>query len=75
LNLFLENNVYSWGKNDSGQLGHGDQKNRSTPTKIDFFDGMKIVQISCGDSHCIALQGKSKLLIFRKGKYLYMGKK
>jgi alpha-tubulin suppressor-like RCC1 family protein len=51
------NNVFSWGKNNFGQLGHGDTKNRNTPTKVDFFDGKKILQISCGEYHCLALEG------------------
>jgi alpha-tubulin suppressor-like RCC1 family protein len=53
----LENNVFSWGENYFGQLGHGDKNNRNTPTKVDFFDGMKITQISCGYFHCLALEG------------------
>jgi alpha-tubulin suppressor-like RCC1 family protein len=52
-----ENKVFSWGKNEYGQLGHGDTKDRNIPTKFDFFDGKKIIQISCGYFHCLALEG------------------
>jgi alpha-tubulin suppressor-like RCC1 family protein len=52
------NNVFSWGKNNFGQLGHGDTKLRNIPTKVDFFDKQNILQIACGDNHCLALEGK-----------------
>jgi alpha-tubulin suppressor-like RCC1 family protein len=52
-----EYNVYSWGNNNSGQLGHGDTKERIIPTQVDFFDGKNILQIGCGDNHCLALEG------------------
>jgi hypothetical protein len=32
--LCEDGSVYSWGKNDIGQLGHGDQKGRPSPTKV-----------------------------------------
>ena len=45
--LLLENGeVYSWGHNYCGQLGHGDTEDRNTPTLISFFKGMKVVDIS-----------------------------
>jgi alpha-tubulin suppressor-like RCC1 family protein len=68
-------NVFSWGKNDVGQLGLGDTNNRNIPTKVDFFDGKNIIQISCGYLHCIALEGEfyfCKLL--RQWKSLFLGK-
>lgn len=34
--------VWSWGANGSGQLGHGDTTNRWLPTRITFFSGSSI---------------------------------
>jgi alpha-tubulin suppressor-like RCC1 family protein len=61
LNL-AENDIFSWGNNSFGQLGQGDTKNRSIPTKIDFFNGKKILQIACGDYHCLALESMINLI-------------
>jgi alpha-tubulin suppressor-like RCC1 family protein len=55
--LISENKVFSWGKNEFGKLGHGDTKDRNTPTQVNFFDGKKMIQISCGYCHCLALEG------------------
>jgi alpha-tubulin suppressor-like RCC1 family protein len=30
--------LYSWGKGIDGQLGHGNTKNISKPTKVEGFD-------------------------------------
>jgi len=45
--LTKDGDVYSWGYNNYGQLGHGDTVSRSEATKIDFFtdNNIKIVKI------------------------------
>ena len=44
--IFLENGeVYSWGWNNFGQLGHGDKEDRCTPTLISFFKGMNVMDV------------------------------
>ncbi|GAB2218596.1 hypothetical protein Droror1_Dr00001822 [Drosera rotundifolia] len=47
--------VYSWGWGDFGRLGHGNSSDLFTPQPIRALDGMKIRQIACGDSHCLAV--------------------
>jgi alpha-tubulin suppressor-like RCC1 family protein len=54
---FSDKKVFSWGLNNRGQLGHGNTNNKNTPTKVDFFDGKNILQISTGFQHCLALEG------------------
>ena len=61
--LFLSRigNVYSMGSNNKyGQLGQGDTNMILSPKIIPFFKNnkIKIVQISCGYSHCLALGDK-----------------
>ena len=61
--LFLSKigNVYSMGsKNKYGQLGHGDTNIILSPKMIPFFKNnkIKITQISCGYSHCLALDDR-----------------
>lgn len=50
----LSNNVWSWGENTVGQLGDGTSSSTSLPTRIDL-DGLKALQVSCGDSHTLCV--------------------
>ena len=54
-----DGHVYSWGNNDDYQLGHGDNKNRDSPTFIESL-AMKgrVIQIACGSGHGFALMSK-----------------
>ena len=60
----LENDeIYSFGWNDYGQLGIGNEINQSKPQLISFFKNTKINFISCGNNHSIVSTGKIKLKI------------
>jgi len=59
--------VVSWGDNDHGQLGHGDIKARSVPTKIEALDGMDITKISCGRWHTVVLTDQGEVLTWGVG--------
>uniref|UniRef100_M4E638 RCC1-like domain-containing protein n=1 Tax=Brassica campestris TaxID=3711 RepID=M4E638_BRACM len=47
--------VYSWGWGDFGRLGHGNSSDLFTPLPIKALHGIRIKQIACGDSHCLAV--------------------
>ncbi|KAJ3671634.1 hypothetical protein LUZ60_007713 [Juncus effusus] len=47
--------VLSWGWGDFGRLGHGNSSDVFTPQPIKSLQGLKILQIACGDSHCLAV--------------------
>ncbi|EPS71760.1 hypothetical protein M569_02995, partial [Genlisea aurea] len=47
--------VHSWGWGDFGRLGHGNSTDLFLPQPIKAFQGLKIKQIACGDSHCLAV--------------------
>lgn len=53
--LTRKGTIYSWGYNDSGQLGHGDYKERPTPERIESLDGKRVTQIAVGNEFVIAL--------------------
>ena len=63
--LFLSDTglVYSLGKNTKGQLGLQDYKERSYPTINELLikDGERIIDISCGYKHSIALGNSGKV--------------
>ena len=43
-----EGRLYTWGRNERGQLGHGDYKNRGTPTLVEALRDEKCVAVACG---------------------------
>ena len=54
--------VFTWGNNGWGQLGHGDKVSKREPTKVASLDGLVIAQISCGGKHTAALTDKGEIL-------------
>ena len=56
--LTNEGKVFTWGDNDYGALGHGDNEERHIPTKVKSLDGLFIVKIACGAWHTVALTDK-----------------
>lgn len=57
LALSSDNKLYSWGKNEYGQLGLGNKLQDSKvniPKKVEISKGqnIEITEISCGEEHC-----------------------
>eukprot|EP00095_Tigriopus_kingsejongensis_P008691 maker-scaffold483_size159862-snap-gene-0.32 protein:Tk08691 transcript:maker-scaffold483_size159862-snap-gene-0.32-mRNA-1 annotation:"hypothetical protein BRAFLDRAFT_67459" len=48
-----EGQVWGWGRNEQGQLGLGDTKDRKIPTELVFPDEVSIVQIAAGRNHTL----------------------
>jgi RCC1 and BTB domain-containing protein len=47
--------VYAWGWNYCGQIGNGCNDNQLIPIKVRAFNNERVVMISCGWNHSIAL--------------------
>ncbi len=47
--------VYAWGNNRWGQVGNGCNKDQLTPIKVMGFNNEKVIMISCGGRHSLAL--------------------
>jgi hypothetical protein len=47
--------VYAWGCNKNGQIGNGCNAEQLTPIKVNDFNDERIVMISCGYWHSMAL--------------------
>ena len=42
--------VFTWGRNENGQLGHGDKDDRAAPTEVKGLpEGVRVVGGSCGE--------------------------
>ena len=48
--LTSKTEVYTWGKGSNGQLGHGDNDNRDTPTVVDFLKDKQVKSVACGSN-------------------------
>eukprot|EP01125_Pyxidicula_operculata_P018804 TRINITY_DN6726_c0_g1_i2.p1 TRINITY_DN6726_c0_g1~~TRINITY_DN6726_c0_g1_i2.p1 ORF type:complete len:681 (-),score=117.31 TRINITY_DN6726_c0_g1_i2:93-2111(-) len=49
--------LYSWGSNKNGQLGHGNTEDVYEPKMIEFFFSKRIIDFSCGWLHSSVLTG------------------
>ena len=63
--------VFSWGSNKSGQLGNGSKRCVNRPNKISFDD--KIIAISCGKNHSIALTSIGQVYVWGINNYGQLG--
>ena len=46
--------VYTWGKSDRGQLGHGNNLSDTlAPKQVDALFNEKVIDVSCGVSHTV----------------------
>ncbi|TRY76334.1 hypothetical protein TCAL_03868 [Tigriopus californicus] len=50
-----EGQVFAWGRNEQGQLGLGDTKDRKKPAKVEFPEGVQIAKIATGKNHSLFL--------------------
>jgi hypothetical protein len=69
--LSKKGEVFTWGSNDKGQLGLGDQLPRTQPEQVRFQSS--IVQISVGLQHCIAVTKNLQLYGWGDNKFGQIG--
>ncbi|XP_031554442.1 protein RCC2-like [Actinia tenebrosa] len=63
----------SFGRNDKGQLGHGNTERCDKPTVIERLKYYKIVQASCGKSHSLVLTDDGRVFGFGENKLAQLG--
>ncbi|XP_049850064.1 regulator of chromosome condensation-like [Schistocerca gregaria] len=75
--LTQDGQVYSWGRGDYGQLGHGDTDPQPYPKKVEAFErllkGDKVVQISTGGHHCLATTQNGEVYAWGFGDMAQLG--
>lgn len=62
-----DNEVFSWGVGENGQLGIGDTENRHNPTLIQSLIGLNPIKISCGWGHNVLLTDSGKVFTWGFG--------
>ena len=45
--------VHCWGDGKFGCLGLSDNKRRATPVQLSYFEGQKVIDVSCGDQFTV----------------------
>ena len=54
--------VFTWGRNDAGQLGLGDSLARPGPTRVRALDGKGAIRASCGKAHTVLVTSAGGVL-------------
>lgn len=68
-----EDELYSFGRNDYGQLGHGDTADKAKPVRIDSLRGSRVLALSCGQYHTVMSIENVGLLACGKNDYGQLG--
>lgn len=66
--------LYCWGKGQHGELGIGHTSGSPVPAEVKgFSDGVKVVQVSCGESFTVVLDGSGGVWSFGASDYGKLG--
>ncbi|GLE01307.1 hypothetical protein PINS_up010137 [Pythium insidiosum] len=67
--------VYTFGRNDYGQLGHNDTLDRKLPQQVDALldHRVQVVSVACGQYHTMVVTSTGRLLGFGKNDYGQLG--
>ncbi|XP_033941073.1 protein RCC2 homolog [Gymnodraco acuticeps] len=71
--MTTEGKLWSWGRNEKGQLGHGDTKRLEAPKLIEALADQVIVAAACGRNHTLALTENGTAYSFGENKLGQLG--
>ena len=72
--VLLENgDLYTFGRNSYGELGHGDTENRSFPTKVEALSGVAEVVDATYGAHSLVQLENGELYNFGRGDFNQLG--
>ncbi|KAL9445910.1 hypothetical protein AB3S75_013732 [Citrus x aurantiifolia] len=69
----VEGRCYTWGRNERGQLGHGDKIQRDRPTIVSELSKYKIKKAGAGRSHTVVVTEDGNSLAFGWNKHGQLG--
>ena len=67
LALTADGAVWSWGYGYQGRLGHGDTQSQLLPKKVEAFAGRRVVAVSAGRDHSLALTAENAVFAWGQG--------
>uniref|UniRef100_A0A453D4F1 Protein RCC2 n=2 Tax=Aegilops tauschii subsp. strangulata TaxID=200361 RepID=A0A453D4F1_AEGTS len=71
--LGADGRCYTWGRNEKGQLGHGDTLQRNLPTVVSELSKYKIIKASVGKNHTVVVTDDGKSFAFGHNKFGQLG--
>ncbi|KAJ6821811.1 putative protein RCC2 isoform X1 [Iris pallida] len=71
--LDVEGHCYTWGKNEKGQLGHGDTLPRKMPTVVSALSEYKIIKAGAGRNHTVVVTEDGRSFSFGMNKQGQLG--
>ncbi|MXQ93803.1 hypothetical protein E5288_WYG016931 [Bos mutus] len=71
--ITTEGKLWSWGRNEKGQLGHGDTKRVEAPRLVEGLSHEVIVSAACGRNHTLALTETGSVFAFGENKMGQLG--
>uniref|UniRef100_A0AAY5KX54 Regulator of chromosome condensation 2 n=1 Tax=Esox lucius TaxID=8010 RepID=A0AAY5KX54_ESOLU len=71
--ITTEGKLWSWGRNEKGQLGHGDTKRLEAPKLIETLADEVVVAAACGRNHTLALTESGTAYSFGENKLGQLG--
>lgn len=71
--LDVEGRCFTWGRNEKGQLGHGDTVQRDRPTIVSELSKHKIINAAAGKSHTLVVTNEGFSLAFGWNKHGQLG--
>ncbi|XP_047328167.1 protein RCC2 homolog [Impatiens glandulifera] len=69
----VDGRCFTWGRNEKGQLGHGDTIQRDRPTIVSELSKHKIVGAAAGRSHTLVVTNEGLTLAFGWNKHGQLG--
>jgi len=64
---------YTFGRNELGQLGHGDKMNRGSPTLVKTLENVRVTKAVAGKSHTLFLTSGGEVWVCGSNKYGELG--
>ncbi|XP_077246488.1 regulator of chromosome condensation (RCC1) family protein isoform X2 [Tasmannia lanceolata] len=71
--LDVEGRCYTWGRNEKGQLGHGDMLQRDRPTIVSELSQYKIIAAGAGRNHTVVVTEDGNSFSFGFNKHGQLG--
>ncbi|KAL3514741.1 hypothetical protein ACH5RR_027458 [Cinchona calisaya] len=71
--LDVDGRCYTWGRNEKGQLGHGDRIQRDRPTVVSGLSRHKVIGAGAGRSHTVVVTEDGDSLAFGWNKHGQLG--
>jgi len=71
--ITADGSLWSWGRGEDGELGHGDQQTQLLPKKIEAFAGQRVLAVSAGLDHSLAVTADGAVWSWGFGVYGRLG--